>query len=359
MNQQCRVLWIDFAKLIAIIAVMTDHTKSVLYTNNNIRICSFFSVSVFILMMGISSYWSYRRYEISEYKTKLISKILRIIYPYLLATFVYYHNFFDFEEFISHLIHFNACGPLYYVSLYVQLLIVVPFFFVFLQMKKWHNFDLLFELLFFFLVILLSSKFTCSSNILNIYGGGGKFLGGSYLILLYLGMWFAKYYSSFETFFSKHRIILFMVIGLCIVFWLQFIFKNQFNLDRKIPFGGGINPPSISLIVYAILISLNIYAFDKIIHSISKITTVFNAYVFLCRIGQHTLFIFLFHIFYMTRLHNLIGSSLDVVPIVKSIIYISGMIILSLATEFIYTQFGKYKDHTINQFISQLKTNNS
>ena len=174
MNQQYRVLWLDFAKLMAIIAVMTDHSKSILYNSNNIQICSFFSVSVFILMMGISSYWSYRRYEITEYKTKIKSKISRIFYPYLLATFIYYHNFFDFEEFISHLIHFNASGPLYYVSLYIQLLIVAPFFFIFLQIKKWHNLDHLFELLFFFLVILMSSKFTKSSNILNIYGGGGN-----------------------------------------------------------------------------------------------------------------------------------------------------------------------------------------
>lgn len=168
-------------------------------------------------------------------------------------------------------------------------------------------------------------------------------------------MWFGKYYSYFDSFFDKYKTILFVIIAICVGLWLQFILKNQFKLDSKLPLGRGINPPSVSLFVYAILMSLLFYTFDKIIHSIKNLTPIFNIYVFLCKIGKHTLFIFLFHIFYMTKLNSIIGDSLDAVPIIKSIIYITAMILFSVATEHIYILLVKYKDNVINQFIFQQK----
>ena len=43
---QEKILWIDCAKLIAIFAVIVDHTRNILYTNAEIQTISFFSVTV-------------------------------------------------------------------------------------------------------------------------------------------------------------------------------------------------------------------------------------------------------------------------------------------------------------------------
>lgn len=51
--------WINVAKCFAIFAVMIDHTYNILYTNEDWQYCSFYSTSLFILLMGITSYWSY------------------------------------------------------------------------------------------------------------------------------------------------------------------------------------------------------------------------------------------------------------------------------------------------------------
>lgn len=56
-----RVYWIDFAKFLAILAVMVDHTYGVLYHNQKVAFASYYSVSLFIILMGITSYWSSNR----------------------------------------------------------------------------------------------------------------------------------------------------------------------------------------------------------------------------------------------------------------------------------------------------------
>lgn len=50
-----RIYWVDIAKFLAILAVMTDHTNGVLYSSHYIAYMSYFSVSLFILMMGVTS----------------------------------------------------------------------------------------------------------------------------------------------------------------------------------------------------------------------------------------------------------------------------------------------------------------
>lgn len=57
-NRSC---WIDMAKLMAIIAVLIDHTRG-LYENLKIAFFSYYSVSLFILLMGVTNYWAYERH---------------------------------------------------------------------------------------------------------------------------------------------------------------------------------------------------------------------------------------------------------------------------------------------------------
>lgn len=48
-----RTKWIDVAKAIAIMAVMTDHMYYTLYSSQSIVYATYFSVSLFILVMGL------------------------------------------------------------------------------------------------------------------------------------------------------------------------------------------------------------------------------------------------------------------------------------------------------------------
>lgn len=80
--------WIDFAKLLAILAVLLDHTGNILYTRHDIAYLSFYSVGVFIIIMGITSYWSFDRMH-SNLGNKIKKKCLGIMIPYLVASFFY------------------------------------------------------------------------------------------------------------------------------------------------------------------------------------------------------------------------------------------------------------------------------
>lgn len=53
-----RSYWIDAAKLVAILGVLVDHTQNVLYSNHRIADCSYYSVGLFIFLMGVTGYGS-------------------------------------------------------------------------------------------------------------------------------------------------------------------------------------------------------------------------------------------------------------------------------------------------------------
>lgn len=127
--------WINTGKFIAIIAVLTDHLRGTLYSSEGLQRLSFYSVSLFILLMGVTTYWSFSKATCPIGK-KVIQRIIGIIVPYSVAVFVFVvikHKSFSFAEYLNSLIHFNASGPHYYVLLYIQLLIVVPIMFYFIN----------------------------------------------------------------------------------------------------------------------------------------------------------------------------------------------------------------------------------
>lgn len=124
-------LWINMAKFVAILAVCVDHTNGVLYTRRSVAIASYFSVSLFVFLMGITIYWSYER-NFGHLQGKIAKKIGEIVGAYMLATAIYQitaFRTFDFQQYIAFLIHFNASGPFYFILLYVQLVLASSFMF--------------------------------------------------------------------------------------------------------------------------------------------------------------------------------------------------------------------------------------
>ena len=82
-----RTKWVDVAKFMAIIAVMIDHTNGLLYTNQHVAYFSYYSVSLFIVVMGMTTMWSYRKG--GNLFQKVRKKCLGIIRPYIIATIIY------------------------------------------------------------------------------------------------------------------------------------------------------------------------------------------------------------------------------------------------------------------------------
>lgn len=295
-----RIIWIDAAKFATITAVLVDHTYGILYKNESVFRLSYFSISVFILLMGITTFLSFQKNG-----THISRKILSITLPYITATFItciIKYQSFDFEIFINHLIHFNVCPPYYYVLLYIQLVVVSPILFKYLQITGCKQISLFYDILMAIPVLFLSSWTTNHSNILSIYGGGGKLLGGSYLLLLYIGMCFGKYYYRINL--GKWiSLLLLSVISVLLITWGYVISQYRFILDGKQFLGLGANPPGFTLILYAILITGVFYTLGAFLDNYpeSPAAKIFTA---LSIPGKHTLYIFLYHWLFLDFLIN-------------------------------------------------------
>lgn len=294
-EKEKRTKWIDFAKALAIIAVLFDHMNGYIGMPNWIVAGSYFDVSLFIFLMGITGYWSFC--QESQPGKKVVKKCLKIFEAYFVASLVYSiaaNGQFDFESFIISLIHFNAEGPLYYILLYISLIVFSPLIVAILKKN-----NKIYDTLGLAAVMVFSIWTTNYTNILSVYGGGGRLFGGSYLILLYLGMLFGKYYKQIKPDTIK------LIIGLCISFCLtiicwSFICKNRFLIDSKFPFclwGDGFYTPNVTLISYALLMAASAFFLGSLLEKRESLFLT-KIYGVLASLGRHTLYIYLYHILF-------------------------------------------------------------
>ena len=292
MTESKRETWIDFAKGIAILGVLIDHSENILYFNSNIKWLSFYSVSLFIICLGVTSIWGWMKRKTNGLKF-VKKRILAIFFPYMVATFVYElfeMHFWGFNTYLDYLVHFSASSPFYYVSLAIQLLCLIPLLAVCTEMREKN----IFYSVCVIVVLFVTAWFSINhSNILDIYGGGGVLCGGTYILLFYLGMVFGKKVANIEMDRSRLHVISFVSAILAVIIG-RFIVWNKLNVDGFMPFGKGINPPSISLMTYAIVITVFCYGFGKIM-DLSYNVLIKTSYSILAWVGRHTLFIFLYH----------------------------------------------------------------
>lgn len=68
MKYKSQIAWLNGAKFVAILAVMVDHTNGVLYSNWSIAYASYFSVSLFIILAGMTSYFSGLHHAENDFK---------------------------------------------------------------------------------------------------------------------------------------------------------------------------------------------------------------------------------------------------------------------------------------------------
>lgn len=165
------IKWINCSKFIAICAVLLNHTNGILYTNYEITMGSFFSVSLFILLSGMTCFLSDTKHNLT-YVQSIMKGCKTIAIAYLLATFVHQivvFKYFDIVLYIQYVIHFNM-GPFYYVMLYIQLMIANKIIYNLLT-YEWKN-QVLAEIISGIIILGFSSLTTNKTDILRIYGGG-------------------------------------------------------------------------------------------------------------------------------------------------------------------------------------------
>ena len=114
---QKRIEWIDCAKLIAMMAVVTDHCNGFLYSRPTIANASYFSVSLFVLLSSISTWVAYERGKDISFISQF-EKVKKIFFTYAVATFIVLciiQRRFDLKTYLSYLVGFNIQGPYYYL----------------------------------------------------------------------------------------------------------------------------------------------------------------------------------------------------------------------------------------------------
>lgn len=182
--------WINCAKFVAIMAVLVDHTRNTLYRSNTVWTFSFYAVSLFVILSGMTSYISETRRK-ETYVSDFIHSGKKIFVDYCIATLIYQiamYHYLDLALYFKYLLYFNISGPFYFVCLYLQLMLVKKI--LYLEIK---NSSLKRDICSFAVVLTISFLTEHFTNVLGVYSGGGKILGGTYLILFFIGMIMMKY----------------------------------------------------------------------------------------------------------------------------------------------------------------------
>ena len=233
-----------------------------------------------------------RRDFSGEEPKSIFERCKKIVFCYLLAVAIYQiiaTHFFDVKKYLQNILLFNLSGPFYFVLLYIQLMILSKFLYRILCKA---NHSLKKEGIYSIGVIFLAFLTTNYTNVFDVYGGGGRLFGGTYLILFWLGLVLA-HHDVFQYISMKHSSIFAAVFFLFSVLWWRFMCIDKFNIDLKLPFGIGINPPSISLIVMAVFMLCFCFFIFSCMENGNrfweKISDVFSS------IGKKSLYIFLFH----------------------------------------------------------------
>ena len=290
-----RIVWIDCAKFIAILVVVIDHSYRILYENNAISLFSFFSVNLFVILMGITTYIAEEKNLDTNVGTRIKRRMGRIFWPYFIATFVYSvakDHMFDFKTFVLRLIYFDASAPFYYVFLYMQLIFANLFIYKILRVCDKGNYAWIKKIFVGMGIGSVSWLTTRYTNMLDIYGGGGKLFGGTYLFLAYIGMIVAPYMLK-NVMSMRRRLLLFAGTSAMWLLWYRFINRDYFRLDSFLLLEG-VNPPGPTLMIYAGIVLVWCSALFSMDDAMNHLW-VRKLIAWVQCIGKNSLYIFLYH----------------------------------------------------------------
>lgn len=290
-----RVAWIDCAKLVAILAVLVDHTVWLLYDNILIANLSLFHISLFVFLSGLSLEYSCRGREPASFSHQL-KRIGSIFLQYALATTVYYVFYtrrFDLEPIVDDILHFSAIDPFYFLAFFFQLLLIAPLLMHWCRFCHRRQLHPLWHIGTLLALSLFSAWCLHSTSTWSLWGAGKILFGGSFLLAYYLGLLFGQYrVFDHPEFFSRPSVLVTAVLAwLC---WSVLLALGKLPFDGWLApwFGEYYNPPTLSRIVSALLMSFVCCSFFTLLEKCKW----GEAFVRVCcYAGRDTLYIFLYH----------------------------------------------------------------
>ncbi|NQX47280.1 acyltransferase [Paenibacillus tritici] len=328
--------WIDFAKAIAIMAVILDHSFGLLYTSQTFQLHTVFSVTLFVLLSGITSSIAINRNPKIN-KQIIMKRLSRILVPYFFATAIiitYYNNFvFDYRIFYNRLLYFSASGQFYFIVFFIQLVVVAPFLFIIF--KKQQN-NIYLQAVFLFLAYILSLLFLHNTLIGDFYGGAIYLFGGSYFFVFCMGIIIYTHLEKLNSRRANFSILAISLLLLFVVEWFGLI-------DRS-----WANPPNKFTIVYMLVVLGLIFSLSNLISLKNMILK--RIIGFINYLGQNSLYIFLYHYMFLDickKSKVLSDISLNYKPI-----YFICVFVISLVSPLIIPISGRY----LKKYYSYLKS---
>ena len=177
-------------------------------------------------------------------------------------------------------------------------------------------------------------------------------LGGTYLVIFYLGMLFGSMDFRFAK--VKNEFLSTIASFICVAGWHEFMYKNLLKIDSYLPFGVGVNPPGISFCIYGILMVWFLYSLfslmkdcnNKIVHMIESSINF---------LGKYSLYIFLYHrlILDYYLIHLPINNM-----IIKRLVYFGAMILIPVMGKVVFDylkdkvrKFGSISDNNTIKYM--------
>lgn len=121
---------IQICRSIAIICVVIIHNSPSGIFGGGVRLFVNFCVALFIFLSGFLT-----KKDISIAKIK--NRILRVLIPYLIWSFIYTIASRNFDGFIFRLLTGQCCFPYYFILVYIQLTVLLPLFIKVMDTKWW------------------------------------------------------------------------------------------------------------------------------------------------------------------------------------------------------------------------------
>jgi len=302
-----RVLYLDVLKTIAICAVLVDHFSVLFPRPYEYRVLSHFSVSVFIIVAGFSSYIAMpKHFETLAQKSGgtnfFIHRMSSLFLTYVVACILNYAymqhgNLNSIENYMHLMLRFSMPAPAYYIVVYAELTMAAPILYLMVR-KSAEGAGRYVKLAGVLLISLgIGYYLTVKGPSFNVMGGAAVLLGGSYLFLYLFGMVCAA--LDLPQIVVRFR---YLWVGsiLSIAFCAWWIINRGFAIS-VFPIWR-VNPPGVVLMFYAISVFFGAAGLVCRLEKSEKLRRhILNP---AAGIGRYSLDIFLFHLLIYEVVYN-------------------------------------------------------
>lgn len=206
------------------------------------------------------------------------------------------------------MLNFNIQGPYYFLVFFIQLVAIAP---ILIQWNMWYTRQkhvILYHVLTFFVLGIIATIAINYTYILPVHGGGQFLLGGTYLLLYYLGITLA----GSHIFEIQNKKILgittIVLLGIWII-WIILMHNQLLPFDKWMEgyWGYGFNPPSVQFMIYGIISLFLFYAMFSFLQQLGK-SIIIVALKIIAWFGKYTLYIFMYHLLVRDAITQLIPS---------------------------------------------------